>query len=456
MAPGPRPFRPPMKANAMAARFSHKTADDILAATGALGIALPMSGTADALRRPLDIGGRQVRNRIAIQPMEGCDGTPDGRPGALTARRYRRFARGGAGLLWMEAAAVVPEGRANPRQLCLTPGTLDAFARLVAGIKAEGVRRNGFEPVLICQLTHSGRYSRPRGAPEPWIVCHNALFEKGAPLDDSRVVSDDSLRALEEQFGRAAHLAERAGFDGADIKGCHGYLVGESLSAFERRGPYGGSFENRTRLLRNALQQAQACTGQAFLVTSRLTLYDGFPHPHGIGVRRDGSLEPDFSEPLKLAGLLHRRLGIPLLNLTMGNPYVNPHVNRPFDRGAYAPPEPPLRGVARLMAGAKAVKQAFPTLAVISSGHSYLRQFAPLLVAGAVEAGLSDIAGFGRMAFAYPGFPNDVLHGAGFDAARTCVTCGRCTELMRAGAAVGCVLHDRRVYGPLYRKACRS
>jgi len=141
-----------------------------LAASAEAGVGLPFADSASLLTEKITIGKKNFSNRIVYQAMEGCDGSPEGTPGELTRRRYLRFARGGAGLIWFEATAVVNEGRANPRQMFLTEQTLDAFRRIVAEIKETGIRENGFEPVVICQLTHSGRYSKPNGFPEPIIA----------------------------------------------------------------------------------------------------------------------------------------------------------------------------------------------------------------------------------------------------------------------------------------------
>ena len=97
----------------------------------ALGVELPLSQRLERLGTPLAVDHFTLRNRLAIQPMEGCDGTADGEPGELTLRRYERFARGGAGLLWFEATAIVPEGRAGPRQLWINGRNLDSFTRAV-------------------------------------------------------------------------------------------------------------------------------------------------------------------------------------------------------------------------------------------------------------------------------------------------------------------------------------
>jgi len=112
-----------------------------------------------------------------------CLGDSSGRPGKLTVRRYERFAGGGAGLLWFEATAVVPEGRANPRQLWLHKGTKDSFAALVKRIRQSATDSCGTEhrPVLIAQLTHSGRYSKPAGKPEPIIPQHDPYRDAMTP-----------------------------------------------------------------------------------------------------------------------------------------------------------------------------------------------------------------------------------------------------------------------------------
>lgn len=422
------------------------------AARGA-GAALPVSDNTALLAQPLTLkrSGRTIPNRMAIQPMEGCDGTAQGAPDILTQRRYHRFAQSGAGLIWMEAVAVQQNARANPRQLMLTEATLPAFQRLVREIKKECLAANGFEPVVIMQATHSGRYSKPNGVPQPIIAYQNPLFEKDSPLPGSCVITDDELARLGERFGQAAQLAQRAGFDGIDIKCCHRYLNSELLSAYQRPGRYGGSLENRTRLLRDSVAAAQAAASGGFIVTSRLNIYDGFPYPYGFGVSPDGGVEVDLSEPQALIGILHQQMGLELLDLTMGNPYVNPHVNRPYDQGPYAPPEDPLTGAARICSGVGQMQRAFPGLAVVSSGLSYLRQFSAQVAAGALEQGMCSIAGFGRMAFAYPQFARDILWDGRLRPEQCCVVCSKCSELMRHGSKAGCVMRDQEVYLPLYR-----
>lgn len=432
-------------------RFHYKSLDELKQELDLVGVRLPLSEDLSALRREVKIGSTTAANSIAIQPMEGCDGTADGRPAELTLRRYDRFARSGAGLIWAEAVAITPEGRANPRQLWLTRDNLDEYKKFVAGIKETCMRENGFEPVVIMQATHSGRYSKPEGVPAPLIAYNNPIFEGDKPIAAERILSDDYLYGLIDKFGASASLAEQAGFDGVDIKCCHRYLNSELLSAYTRKGDFGGSLENRTRLLRSGVAAAQAATGSDFIVTSRLNVYDGFAYPYGWGVREGEGTEVDLTEPLELVRVLHQEMGMKLLDVTIGNPYFNPHVNRPYDGGPYVPSEHPLEGVARMAHCVAEIQRANPELKVISSGLSYLRQFSANLAAGELENGVCSIAGFGREAFAYPDFPQDIFQKGAMEPNKCCIACGKCTELMRAGSTAGCVIRDE-VYLPIYRR----
>jgi len=421
-----------------------------------LGINLPFAESTECLNAPLQLKHKVIPNRLACQAMEGCDGTADGRPDELTVRRYDRFAKGGAGLIWFEATAVMEEGRANPRQLWITEKNVDSFARQVERIRETAIRENGYAPVIVMQATHSGRYSKPWGTPAPLIAYNNPIFEKDAPIDASRIVTDDYLDRVGEALVKGAALAQKAGFDGVDIKACHRYLNCELLSAYTREGRYGGSFENRTRLLRESIQGAMETCGGDFIVTSRLNIYDGFPYPYGFGVSPNGGTEFDPSEPVQLLKALEN-CGVELLNITMGNPYFNPHVNRPFVLGGYEAPEHPLQGVARMLGGIATVKQAVPNMKLISSAMSYLGVAAPHVAAGYVEQGGFDIAGFGRTIFAYPDFAKDILKTGEMNPKKLCICCSKCTEIMRQpGGTPGCVIRDAEVYKPLHDKLVRG
>jgi 2,4-dienoyl-CoA reductase (NADPH2) len=435
-------------------RFRFRSLDELRAKVAELGQDLPLDDDLSPLARRVRIGTKETPNALAIQPMEGCDGTADGRPDELTTRRYHRFAHGGAGLLWFEATAVVPEARANPRQLLLVESTADSFAALREGALAAGREANGAEytPYTVIQLTHSGRYSRPVDKPAPIIAHHDGLLDKavGVP-EDQPLVTDDYLDRLQDRYIEAAKLAARCGFDGVDIKCCHRYLFSELLAAHTRPGKYGGSFENRTRMLLSIVRRVRDEV-PGVDVTLRMNVYDGHPYPWGWGVSQEDPAVPDMSEPLRLIGLLEEA-GVKLVNVTVGNPYYTPHINRPFDTnvdGGYVPEEHPVVGVARMIGLARQVKEAYPGLVVLGSGYSWLRQYLGNAAAGAMARGWTDLVGAGREAFAYPDFARDLLTTGEMKRRGVCIACSRCTQIMRDHGRAGCVPFDREVYGPIY------
>src|SRR5579883_3310963 len=184
----------------------------------------------EILARPVRVGDFAVGSSLAIHPMEGCDGTPDGRPGELTWRRYERFAAGGAKLIWFEATAVREDGRANTRQLWIRRENRDDFARLLDTIRREHQAAFGSADDLLIpiQLTHSGRYSVPNRI----IAYHNPHIDRKTNTPASQPpISDDELERLEDVYVDAAGLALDAGFNAIDLKITHGYLLSELSGA---------------------------------------------------------------------------------------------------------------------------------------------------------------------------------------------------------------------------------
>ena len=289
------------------------------------------------------------------------------------------------------------------------------------------------------------------------IAHHSAILDPRHKLPpDHPLVTDAYLDRLQEVFVEAAKLAAEAGFDGVDVKSCHRYLVSELLASFTREGRYGGSFENRTRLLREALARiAESVPG--IFVTTRMNAYDAIEYPYGFGVDKQDSRVPDLGEPIELARRLHA-LGVPLLNVTIGNPYFNPHYGRPFDfpiKGMRPPAEHPLESVVRFIQITRQIQEALPDLPVIASGYSWLRHLMPNVAAGVIRAGWATLIGQGRGAFAYPDSVQDVLATGRMDPAKCCVACSACTQIMRDGGMTGCVVRDSAIYGPQYRLARR-
>ncbi|MFW6189356.1 MAG: NADH:flavin oxidoreductase [Planctomycetota bacterium] len=443
-------------------RFHYDSVHDLLEELDELGLHLPVSDEFGSLAEPAPLGPVTAPNRLAVHPMEGCDCSPHGTPGELTRRRYLRFAAGGAGLIWMEACAVVPEGRANPRQMMLTEKNLSVFADLLKEMRraAREAAGNGHEPVIFLQLTHSGRYSRPSGRAEPVLAHHTLPLDRaqGIPRDHP-LISDQELDRLQEAYVASARLAVRAGFDGVDVKACHGYLVAGLLAARTRRDSrYGGpEYEDRTRFLRRVHRRIGA-EAEGLVVTSRLGLWDPMPHPWGWGANKENPMQTDLAEPLRLVAELHEQ-GAPCISMTTGNPYYHPCYNRPFDTPTAegnAPDEHPLTGVHRMLQIGRRVQRPHPDLLLVGTGYSYLRHFMPHFAAGALREGWAGMVGLGRGAIAYPDFARDVLQEGAVDPDRVCIACSRCSQLMRDGMPSGCVVRDGEVYGPLYRQGRRD
>ena len=433
-------------------RFHYKTLEEVKERAEELKVYLPFSSSTDILKTPLKVGNVTFHNRMGIAPMEGADSLEDGSPSDYTIRRYVNEAIGGSALIWFEAISIVPAGRSSKTQLLLTEENVESYKRMNEKIKEAGRKANGFEPYLIMQANHSGRYSNPDNRPAPMIAYRHPQLEQYRAADDSCIVTDDYLKSLEESFGKAALLAKKAGFDAVDIKSCHGYLLAELLSAYDRPGQYGGNYENRTRLLKNGIKAAKVWEDENFQVTCRLGIYDGYEYPWGFGVSEGSGLKPDLKEPIRLVKELYGNCGIQMMNLTMGNPYATTHVTRPFDMGKYEPEEHPFTGIGRMIAGIGEVKKAVPEMVIFGSAPTYLRQFADLYTAGAVEEGFCDGMLFGRMAFADPDYANEIIKNGRIDPKRVCMTCGKCGDLIRAHKPTGCVIRDPKTFMPFYKE----
>lgn len=432
-------------------KFHYKTMDDVIAECRKLDIDLPFAENTSALTRPLAVDDRIIPNRMGIAPMEGADSHADGTPSEYTEKRYCRFAEGGAGVIWYEAISIVEEGRSSKTQLLITKDNIDTYKRLNEKVKESGLKANGFEPYLIMQSNHSGRYSNPDNKPSPLIAQRNKWLETFRCADDSCIVSDDYLKYIEEKTGESALLAREAGFDAVDIKSCHGYLFQEVIAAYERGGEYGGSYENRTKLLKNSIRAAKCYETSNFKVVSRIGVYDGYPkESRGFGQSEDGSI--DLTEPKRLLRELHEELGLSFVDITMGNPYATTHIVRPFDVGKYVPDEHPFEGLSRMINGIREMKESCPEMIIYGSAPSYLRQFSDLYAAGAVEKGYCDGILFGRMAFADQDFPNEIVKDGRINPRRVCMTCGKCGDLIRAHKPTGCVVRDPETFLPFFRE----
>ena len=426
----------------------------------------PMAQPIDTLR----INGRRIGNRWVIHPMEGWDGTCEGGATDTVRRRWQRFGQSGAKLIFgCEAMAVRPDGRANPHQLLITEQTKKDLAELLTLLRKAHRDRFGSDDDLVVgfQLTHSGRFSRPTGQPAPKIAYRHPILDRRLGIDsEAPVLTDAELDRLVEDFVRAARIAYEVGADFVDIKHCHGYLLHELLSAHTRPGKYGGSFENRTRMLRNIVAAIRA-DGNPIALAVRLSAFDtvpfhpdptsskpgklgpGIPEPYEsflpyryvFGARFEDPLTPDLNEPLQFLHLC-AKLGIRLVNLTAGSPYYNPHIQRPAQYppiDGYYPPNDPLLDVGRQIQVARILRTYAPKeLILIGTGYTYLQDYLPHVAQAVVREGWIDLVGIGRMALSYPGLIADSLEKGRINRKAICRTFSDCTTAPRLGLRSGC------------------
>ena len=471
----PTPFRFPKLAIL-------KSAEELRQRFAGLGHPLPVDDTAQpaVLGRviPAGIGiPKPIGNRWAILPMEGWDGTPDGRPTDLVRRRWRRFGQSGAKLIWGgEAVAVRPDGRANPHQLVLSEANTADLAALRAELLAGHLERHGSDQDLLVglQLTHSGRFARPNDKTrlEPRIAYRHPLLDARFGITDDRaVLSDTEVDDLIADMVAATVRAQRAGFDFVDIKHCHGYLLHEFLSAHTRPGKFGGSFDNRTRILRDIIAGIRA-DGNGIDIGVRLSLFDmvpfrpdpalsqpgklgpGIPEEHAtllpyhyaFGVNQAKPTEIDLTETFAFVQLLGE-LGVKILNTTAGSPYYNPHIQRPAaypPSDGYQPAHDPLIDVARQVRVVREVRAQAPTgMIVVSSGLSYVQEYLPHLAQHILRTGGSDAIGVGRAVLSYPAMLADAAKNGAMETKFICRTFSDCTTAPRNGLISGCYPLDK-------------
>ncbi len=431
----------------------------------------PAIGSASALTQPLNFKGRIIGNRWAIHPMEGWDGTTTGGVTEPMLRRWRRFGESGAKLIWGgEAMAVRPDGRANPNQLIINEANQAGLAQLREALISSHQTRFGKSDDLLLgfQLTHSGRFCRPEDKKRlvPRVAFrHPLLDQKFGVSADSQIFSDEELKQLIEDYVRAAKVAAEVGADFVDIKHCHGYLFHEFLGAHTRPGRYGGSFENRTRLLREITAGIRSVAPK-LEIGVRLSAFDFvpfkpnpelaepgklgpgvpedfsrcLPYCYGFGVNQGNPVEYDLSETVEFLEMLER-LDIKLVNLTAGSPYYNPHIQRPAiypPSDGYQPPEDPLVGVARQINVVKQLKSRFPGMILVGTGYSYLQEYLPQVAEYYVRHGHVDSVGLGRAVLSYPAMLADATTKGKLETKFVCRTFSDCTTAPRNGLRSGC------------------
>ena len=272
---------------------------------------------------PLQLRGLTLKNRIAMSPM--CQySAVDGVAGRWHQAHYAARAVGGVGMIMLEATAIVPEGRISPADLGIwNESQRDALADLAALISGQGA-------VPAIQLAHAGRKA---GISVGWGPQRALTDEEGgwdpvgpsslAFSDDYRLPREltvDELASVVAAFALAAVRAKDAGFQIVEIHAAHGYLLHQFLSpiANQRTDQYGGSFENRTRLLREVVAAVRAIWPEDLPVLVRLSATDWL----------DGGWSLD--QTVELAKQL-KGLGVDLLDISSAG--LAPQARVPFGPG---------------------------------------------------------------------------------------------------------------------------
>jgi NADPH2 dehydrogenase len=464
---------------------SLKTVGDFRRHLASLGIELPCDdnivvGQSSPLAQPVDrnlINGKRIANRFAIQPMEGWDGTTRGGVTEEVVRRWRRFGESGAKLIFGgEAMAVRPDGRANPNQLIINEENKRDLAKLRQTlISAHRERyRNTNDLVIGFQLTHSGRFCKPNDKfrLEPRVAYRHPLLDRKFQVtSDQQVWTDAELDALVLDYVKAARVAQEVGADFVDIKHCHGYLLHELLGAFTRPGKYGGSFENRTRMLREIISGIRA-DGNTIELGVRVSAFDlvpfkpdpasstagrpgigipedfshCLPYRYAFGVNQDNPLELDLTETFQFLELCCS-LGVKIVNLSAGSPYYNPHIQRPAaypPSDGYQPPEDPLVGVARQIQAARQLRARTPEhLILVGTGYSYLQEYLPHVSQAVIRNDWVDVVGIGRMVLTYPTIIANAIQSGTLTTKSICRTFSDCTTAPRNGLISGCYPLDK-------------
>ena len=397
----------------------------------------------DILASPVKIGNRTAPNRWVNQPMECNDGDADGNPTELTLERYRRLARGGAGMITVESLSISPQSRARKDQLQIEEKNAEHLTALVKEIKAINS-----DSLIIFQINHSGIVSGPFSD----VVSYYPAF---TPTTEStvRILTDEDIDEIKKWFIKAAVISHQVGADGLDFKHCHGYLGGQLLRpANTKAGRYGGSFENRTRFFREtAAEMKTAIDDEKFIFGARISVYEGILG--GFGTAGPEEVAEDLTEPLAFCRMIEDA-GFDFINVSSGIPVMTGEITRPTN--SYP------MGVYRQFAWAKAVREAVK-IPLIGSAYSYLRHGKNKLPGDVpekksllhwapknIEDGNVDMVGIGRQSLADPLFAKKVLAGE-LDDIDFCSACGGCSTLLATQSRVGCA-----VYNKFYKEELRE
>lgn len=360
------------------------------------------------LKKDFYIKGKYFKNRIVMPPMGTGLASITGEVTENMLAYYEKRAQGGAGTVIVEIACVdEPVGRASLTQLCIDkPGYIAGLKELSERIKSYGC--NAF-----IQLHHAGRQTTPAVtggrkpvAPSP-IPCR---FMRAEPEE----LDLDGIKRIRDKFVMAALYAAKAGFDGIELHAAHGYLLSQFLSPYtnKREDEYGGSLENRVRLIAEIINGIKNLVPQ-LIIAVRFNVADFVP----------GGLEVE--EGVRLAALLEKA-GADLLDVSCGI-YESGHTS--IETASF---EPGWR-----MEMVKKVKENV-NIPVLGGGNLRKPEEAEYFL----RNGYADFIWIGRGMLADPFWANKALAGKGDDI-RPCISCNTCINSINSGLHIRCAVNPR-------------
>ena len=380
------------------------------------------------LLQPGRIGPLQLRNRIIMAPMGSNFAEADGTCGERIQAYYEARAAGGAGLLIMGVGAIAfPAGTAEPYQVGLSDDRfLPGLSQLVSRVHRHGAK-------IAIQLQHAGKTAVRDLAEgrELWVPSFpppfrtdmmdsltreelGAFISSGKPKNKPRVrvMDQEDIVQMVQWFGDAADRAQRAGFDGVEIHAAHTYIIAGFLSAYynQRDDEYGGSLENRARLMLEVIREVRRRTGSEFGVWLRLDARE---------LRLDGGIT---LEECQAFAQMAEAAGVDAVSVSA---YAATTTGVAFTEA------PLVQKPAGFLDWAAQVKNAIK-VPVIAVGR-----LDPEVADRAVAEGKCDFVAMGRKLLADPELPNKLIKGDPA-AIRPCIYCYVCVSQIFVNQRVKC------------------
>jgi len=339
---------------------------------------------------PLRLGTRTLQNRMVMPALTTNFAEADGSVGNRLCDYLQARACGGFGTIIVENIGVHPSGRVMPRMVM---GHEDRYLPGLAHL-AEIIKREG--ACAIAQINHAGRQTKSRITGLPLVSPSPIPCPVNGEMPEALTI--DGIRAMEEAFIDTAVRLHRAGFDGVEIHAAHGYLIAEFLSPYsnKRADLYGGSLDNRMRILRNVVEGIRAKVTPDFLILVRISAEEFVPE--GL----------DVTQAVEIGRTLEK-MGVAALSVSVG-------VYESFNKLSMVSGEP--EGQWLHIAAAVRASVEIPVIGVgrIKRGE---------VAEAALASGQIDLAAFGRAAVADPALPRK-LQGASREPVVWCVGCNMC------------------------------